>query len=143
MTIISPTIQARVRGVVEVRGNATADDFAYFRLDYGAGLQPDVWLPIGQAQTVPGRGIVLGTWDTTGLSDGAIYVLRLTVVRADNSAERAFVSVTVDNQPPQVTLIEPAPGSRYTLGQDVHVPLQAEPEDNVQMAYVEFYQAIS
>ena len=140
VAILSPPFLGRVKGVVEVRGNATADNFAYFRLDYGAGLQPDVWLPIGQAQTVPGRGIVLGTWDTTSLSDGAVYMLRLTVVRADNSAERAYVSVTVDNQPPQVTLVEPAPGSRYLLGQDIYIPLQAEPEDNVQMAYVEFYQ---
>jgi len=122
-----------------VRGNVSDDGFAYFRLDYGAGPQPDVWLQIGEEQTTPGRDIALGTWDTTGLSDGAVYTLRLTMVRADNSLERAYVSVTVDNQPPQVALIEPAPESHYTMGDDLYVPLRAEPDDNVQMAYVEFY----
>lgn len=139
VAIVSPPFLARVAGVVEVRGNVSDDGFAYFRLDYGAGPQPDVWLQIGEEQTTPGRDIALGTWDTTGLSDGAVYTLRLTMVRADNSLERAYVSVTVDNQPPQVALIEPAPESHYTMGDDLYVPLRAEPDDNVQMAYVEFY----
>jgi len=139
VTIVSPPFLARVSGVVEVRGNATGEDFAYYRLDYGAGTQPDVWLQIGEEQAEPGRDIVLGTWDTTGLSDGAVYTLRLTMVRADNSPETAHVSVTVDNQPPQVTLAAPEPGTTYQIGTDFYVPLQAEPDDNVQMAYVEFY----
>jgi membrane peptidoglycan carboxypeptidase len=139
VAIISPPFLARVAGVVEVRGNVSDERFAYFRLDYGAGTQPDVWLQIGEQQTAPGRDIALGTWDTTGLSDGAVYTLRLTMIRSDNSLERAYVSVTVDNQPPQVTLLEPAPDSRYTVGSDLYVPLRAQPDDNVQMAYVEFY----
>jgi hypothetical protein len=81
----------------------------------------------------------LGTWDTTGLSDGAVYTLRLTMVRTDNTPETSYISVTVDNQPPQVTLAEPVGGAQYKLGQDLYVPLQAEPDDNVQMAVVEFY----
>ena len=139
VTIVSPPFLARVSGVVEVRGNATDENFAYFRLDYGTGTQPDVWLQIGSEQTEPGRDIVLGTWDTTGLNDGAVYTLRLTMVRADNSLETAYVSVTVDNLPPTVTLAAPEPDTRYRIGTDFYVPLQAEPEDNVQMAYVEFY----
>jgi hypothetical protein len=81
----------------------------------------------------------MGTWDTTGLSDGAVYTLRLTMVRADNSLQTAYASVTVDNQPPRVALSKPTGGTQYREGQDVYVPLQADPEDNVQMAYVEFY----
>jgi membrane peptidoglycan carboxypeptidase len=139
VTIISPPFLARVSGVVEVRGNATDDNFAYYRLDYGAGTQPDVWQQIGQDNTAPGRDISMGEWDTTSLSDGAVYTLRLRMVRTDNSLETAYITVTVDNQAPQITLAEPVDGTRYTLGQDVYVPLRAEPEDNVQMAYVEFY----
>ena len=90
-----------MNGVVDVRGNATDEAFASYRLDYGAGTQPDVWLQIGETQTEPGRDVLLGTWDTTGLSDGAIYTLRLRMVRADNSLETAYVSVMVDNQPPR------------------------------------------
>ena len=140
VTIISPPPLARVRGSVEVRGNATGDDFAYYRLDYGAGTQPDVWLQIGEQSAESGRDMLLGTWDTTGLSDGAAYTLRLTTVSTDNTPETSYVSVTVDNQPPQVTLSEPTAGTIYHANQDAVVPLQADPEDNVQMAYVEFYQ---
>ncbi len=139
VTIISPPFLARVRGEIEVRGNISDENFAYYRLDYGAGTQPDVWLQIGEQRSDSGRDIELSTWDTTGLSDGAIYTLRLTMVRNDNSLETAYVSVTVDNQPPTVTLSEPLDGSRYTIGETVYIPLQAEPEDNVQMAYVEYY----
>ncbi|MBI5961529.1 MAG: hypothetical protein HY866_22505, partial [Chloroflexi bacterium] len=140
VAIISPQPLARVRAQVEIRGNASDPNFASYRLDYGAGTQPDVWLQLGETSTESGRDIVIGTWDTTGLSDGAVYTLRLTMVRTDNSLETAPVSVTVDNLPPQVRLSEPTPGAAYQVGEDVYVALQAEPEDNVQIAYVEFYQ---
>jgi membrane carboxypeptidase/penicillin-binding protein PbpC len=139
VAIVSPPFLARVRGVVEVRGNATDADFAYYQLDYGAGTQPDVWRQISGQSAQSGRDMVLGTWDTTGLSSGAVYTLRLTMVKTDNTLDVSYVSVTVDNTPPTLTLAEPTNGSQYILGQDVYVPLQAEPEDNVQMAYVEFY----
>jgi membrane peptidoglycan carboxypeptidase len=140
VTIISPSFVERVRGEVEIRGNATDDNFAYYRLDYGAGTQPDVWLPISENQTESGRDIAMGTWETTGLSSGAIYTLRLQMVRTDNSLETATVPVTVDNDPPTVTLSAPEAGSVYSVQRDLYVPLQAETDDAVQMAYVEFYQ---
>ena len=139
VAIIAPPFLDRVSGVVEVRGNATDENFAYYRLDYGAGMQPDVWLQIGDPSTEPGRDLVMGQWDTSQLSDGAVYTLRLTMVRTDSSLETTYVSVTVDNVPPQVMLVEPAPGSRYRVGQDATVVLQAEPEDNVELEDVEFY----
>lgn len=139
VTIISPPFLARVSGTVEIRGNATDDSFAYYELAYGAGTQPDVWLQIGEAQTDGGRDILMGTWDTTTLSDGAAYTLRLTMVRSDNTLERAFVSVTVDNTPPVLSLLEPVSSDIYRLDEDLYVPLQVEAEDNVQLAYVEFY----
>jgi membrane peptidoglycan carboxypeptidase len=139
VAIVSPPFLARVRGVVEIRGNATDDNFAYYRLDYGVGTQPDVWLQIGESAE-KGRDMTLSMWDTTGLSDGAVYTLRLTMVRADNTPETSYVSVMVDNAPPQVRLIQPALGSVFRVGQDIYVPLEADPEDNAQIAYVEFYQ---
>lgn len=139
VAIISPPSLARVRGEIEIRGNISDENFAYYRLDYGAGTQPDVWLQIGAQGTDSGRDITLGIWDTTNLSDGAVYTLRLTMVRTDNSLETSFVTVTVDKSPPTVLLTAPANASRYRIGEDVYIPLQAEPEDNVQLAYVEFY----
>lgn len=139
VTITSPAFLARVSGTIEIRGNATGENFAYYRLDYGAGIQPDVWFQIGEQQTTPGRDIVMGTWDTTGLSDGELYTLRLTMVDTGNTPQTTSVSVTVDNTPPTVTLTAPEPGSTFDASQDVIVPLQAEPDDNVQIAYVEYY----
>ncbi len=138
VAITSPSDLGRVRGLVEVRGNATDDNFSYYRLDYGAGIQPDVWLQIAQG-TDQGRDLVMGTWDTSGLSSGAAYTLRLQMVRSDNTLETIYVSVTVDNTPPQVRLNDPPDGSIYSINQDVYVPLQAEVTDNVQVATVEFY----
>lgn len=138
VAIISPPFLGRVRGQVEVRGNVSDEQFAYYRLDYGAGTQPDVWLQVGEG-TQSGRDVLLGTWDTAGLSDGAVYTLRLTMVRADNSLETAYVAVTVDNAPPRVQLSEPQEGARFSLREDAAIPLRAEPEDNVQIARVDFY----
>ena len=127
--------------MVEIRGNATDDNFAYYRLDYGAGTQPDVWLQIGEQQTAPGRDIVHGDvghhraerWrGLHAAPDDGPY--------RQHAWRPSYVSVTVDNPPPTVTLVDADPGAQYRLGQDVYVPLQAEPDDNVQMAYVEFYQ---
>jgi len=137
--LISPSPLARVGGVVEVRGSITADDLAYYKLDYGTGTLPDVWNELGPDQTATGRDLLLGTWDTRGLSDGTVYTLRLTLVRPDNSLETLYVTVTVDNAAPTLTLSQPAPGSQYRRGRDLYVPLEAEPEDNVQIGYVEFY----
>lgn len=139
VAIISPVYLSRVRGAVEVRGNVEDDALAYYRLDYGAGTQPDVWTQIGEDGTEPGRDIVLGTWDTSGLSSGAVYTLRLQMVRTDNTLETSYVSVTVDNEPPTVTLTAPASGETYSLAGDVTIPLEAQPEDDVQLATVEFY----
>ncbi|MBN1563305.1 MAG: transglycosylase domain-containing protein [Anaerolineae bacterium] len=138
VAIISPQFLEDVRGTVAVRGNATDENFAYYRLDYGAGTQPDVWFQLGEPQTEQGRDMILGRWDTTALSDGAVYTLRLTMIRTDNTLATVPVSVTVDNQPPTITLLEPVPDSIYQTG-DIYIPLQAEPDDNVQLAYVEFY----
>jgi membrane peptidoglycan carboxypeptidase len=139
VTILSPVYLARVGGVVEVRGNVEADNLSYWELDYGAGTQPDVWQQIGENGTVTGSGIVLGLWDTAPLSSGAVYTLRLQMVRSDGSLETAFVSVTIDNQPPTVTLSAPAPDSTYSATRDSVVTLEAQPEDDVQIAAVEFY----
>lgn len=114
------------------------DDLAYYQLAYGAGMQPDVWTALVEAGTETGRDITLGTWDTSGLSDGAAYTLRLTLVRSDNSIETAYVTVTVDQQPPAVTLTAPQDGATFAPG-DLYVTLAAEPKDNLQVSYVEFY----
>ena len=138
VTISQPSYLARVSGAVEVIGTVLADDLDYYQLSYGAGMQPDVWNVLVEAGTETGRDLALGTWDTAGLNNGAVYTLRLTAVRTDKSIETAFVTVTVDHQPPSVVLTAPEDGMSFTPS-DLYVTLAAEPEDNLQVSYVEFY----
>jgi membrane carboxypeptidase/penicillin-binding protein PbpC len=137
--ILAPAFMDQVSGAVEIRGSVQDENFAYFRLDYGAGTLPDVWRQIGTQSSEQGSDLVMGAWDTTGLSEGAVYTLRLQMVRTDNSLEATYVSVTVDNEPPQVTLTSPTPGAIFSAEGDVVIDLEAEPDDNVHVAYVEFY----
>lgn len=139
VTIIDPPPLDRRGGVVDVRGNATDASFAYWRLDYGEGMRPDIWIQIGGQNFEPGRDLLLGSWDTTGLDDGALYTLRLMMVRTDNTLETSYVQVMVDNQPPEVSLSAPLSGQLFSMQEHVYVPVQANPRDNVQVRYVDFY----
>ncbi len=136
--ITRPGYLARVSGQVEVWGTVVDDDLAYYQLAYGAGMQPDVWNVLVEAGTETGRDIRLAVWDTAPLSDGAVYTLRLTLVRQDKSIESAYVTVTVDKQPPSVALVAPGDGDVFRVG-DLYVTLSAEPTDNLQVTHVEFY----
>ena len=129
---------ARITGTVEVIGTVLEDDLDYYQLSYGAGMQPDVWNALVEAGTETGRDLLLATWDTSSLSNGAVYTLRLTAVRNDKSIETAYVTVTIDHQPPTVTLTAPEDGASFAPD-DLYITLAAEPEDNLQVSYVEFY----
>ncbi|NDJ85971.1 MAG: hypothetical protein GYB66_08805 [Chloroflexi bacterium] len=138
VAIISPSLLDQVRGTIEIRGNARDPDLDYFRLEIGEGSTPSTWRQIGERQTVGGGDIVLGTWDTNGVPDG-LYTLRLTMVRTDATSEFANREVIVDNTAPTVRLLSPDPQRTYSQDQDVFVTLSAEPADNRQVAYIEFY----
>lgn len=138
VAISQPGYLQRISGTVEVIGTVLADDLDYYQLSYGAGMQPDIWNALVEAGTQAGSDISLGMWDTAALNDGAVYTLRLTAVRTDKSIETAYVTVTIDHHPPVVTLTAPEDGAVYAPG-DLFVTLAAEPEDNLQVSYVEFY----
>lgn len=138
VAISQPGYLARITGTVEVIGTVLEDDLDYYQLSYGAGMQPDVWNALVEAGTETGRDLLLATWDTSSLSNGAVYTLRLTAVRNDKSIETAYVTVTIDHQPPTVTLTAPEDGASFAPD-DLYITLAAEPEDNLQVSYVEFY----
>ncbi|MHB8858928.1 MAG: DNRLRE domain-containing protein [Thermoleophilia bacterium] len=107
-SIDSPSASAFVKGTVPVIG--TADDaYSYYKyvLDYGAGASPSSWTTIASAtNSPPVRNNLLGSWDTTGLTDGQLYTLRLTVTdRAGNPGNQTVVTrqVYVDNNPPAIS----------------------------------------
>lgn len=93
VNITTPRLFDEVDNIVEVRGNASGDDFSFYRLEYGQGLNPLAWVQIGSDTKTPVTGDVLGSWDTSGL-DG-LYALRLLVVRSDQRVEQAVVMVMV------------------------------------------------
>ncbi|NDJ78659.1 MAG: hypothetical protein GYB65_20610, partial [Chloroflexi bacterium] len=140
VAITSPSPLDRVSGAVEISGNATDDNFSQYTLAYKEGTQGDTgWVEIGVPRTQSGWGIPLGVWNTSGLSDGALYTLRLTMVRQDGSLVRQDIQVTVDNAPPQIRLIDPVPNRTFSAGQNVYVPLSADVQDNLGVSAVEFY----
>ncbi len=141
--LLSPQSFAYVHGVVEIRGTAKSDaNFAFYRLQYGQGLFPTAWMQIQGDQTEQVDNGLLQTWDTTGL-DG-LYSLQLTVVKNDPSGgpytfDTATIQVTVDNQPPTIQLVAPAPGETLVFGQDEQVVMQAEARDNLSLSRVVFF----
>jgi hypothetical protein len=147
--ITGPLPFGYIHGVVPVTGTARVpppegqatseggeDNFALYRLQYGAGLNPSQWFQIGADRTDPVENGELGQWDTSALS--GLYSLQLIVVRNDQSFAVATVQVTVDNQRPSVTLLQPRPGQQFRLD-DESLAVQPEVADNLRVERVEFY----
>jgi len=64
-----------VKGIVEIKGEASGDDFDFYVLDYGKGFNPESWIEISRGDSVVEEG-VLGSLDTSFLEDD-FYVVRL------------------------------------------------------------------
>ncbi len=135
--IASPAAFAVMRGQVEVRGDARRAGFAYYRLQYGEGLNPDRWVQIGQDQHRAVRDGRLGLWDTAGLH--GLYTLQLLVVEGEGRVATAALQVTVDNAPPTLRLVLPAEGQSFSRVQDQAAILQVEAGDDLALAQVAFY----
>lgn len=121
---------------VAILGEAAPQEFEYYRLQYGQGLNPVRWVQIGtdrSRRVLDGR---LGTWVTDGLN--GLYTLQLLVVLEDGQVQTAAVPVTLDNAPPAVQWVSPLPNERVSLRQMSSIPLQAEITDDVAVQRVEF-----
>ena len=126
---------ADTRGVLVIRGSASGADFAFYRLEYGQGLNPLAWVQLGQDVKSPVQEGELAKWDTNGLN--GLYALRLLVVHGNQRVEQAVVQVTVDNTPPQVALTYPQDGQAIQAASEPQVTLQAQINDPF-LAKVEF-----
>jgi hypothetical protein len=91
--ITSPESFTEVKGKVRINGTASGEGFAYYRLEYGQGLNPQAWFLIGEYAGGPVVEKLLGEWDVSDL-DG-LYALRLMVVRTDGRVDRAAGVVVV------------------------------------------------
>ncbi|MHB0875724.1 MAG: PBP1A family penicillin-binding protein [Anaerolineae bacterium] len=137
--IFSPAAYQYVKGIVDIVGNAHCNNFAVYRLKYGQGLNPSAWMTIGGDNGNQVDHGLLAQWDTTGLS--GLYTIQLSVVDNGQVERTANVQVTVDNDPPQATLVHPVEGGRHSRS-DPEAPwitIQVEAVDNVRMDRVEFF----
>jgi membrane carboxypeptidase/penicillin-binding protein len=135
--IESPSMYSHINGKVEIIGNAYGEQFSSYRLQVGKGLNPQSWLQISEDVQEAVEDDLLGIWDTRGLN--GLYAIQLVVVREDQRVDTATIQVTVDNQPPDVTIPYPADDQRFSYDWNTPITFQAQVSDNMQLREVAFY----
>jgi membrane peptidoglycan carboxypeptidase len=91
--ITSPELFAEVSGAVKIMGTASGENFSYYRVQVGKGLNPQTWTQLGSDVISPAENGQLAEWDTTGLN--GLYAVQLQVVRSDQVVDTAVIQVTV------------------------------------------------
>ncbi len=124
-------------GLVEFRGTAGGDDFQSYRLQAGEGLNPDRWIQIGEESTQPVEDGILGVWDTTGLE--GLYAVRLVTERAGQLVETAILQLTIDNIPPDATLVSAEILGEIKANTRGEYLFQVRVEDNIGIGAVRWY----
>lgn len=137
VNISSPAMFADVRGQIDISGTAAGENLDYFRVLVGQGLNPRGWQQIGSDSKSLVLDGLLARWDTGGLN--GLYAIQLQVVRTDQRLDTAVIQVTVDNTPPQVTLLYPQDGLELDYAGNRQVAFQAQASDNISLSTVEFY----
>lgn len=135
--LTAPAMFSHVRGIVELQGSATGSDFSYYRIQVGQGLYPVEWLLIGEDQRQPVSDGKLGDWDTRGLQ--GLFVVQLSVVHSDQRVERVILQVTVDNTPPELTIMDPTTGEQFMPDAGDRILLQVTASDDLVLGRLEFY----
>jgi membrane peptidoglycan carboxypeptidase len=134
----APAMFAVVHGRVAIHGTAAASDFASYRVQVGAGLNPTEWVQVGKEGSAPVAGGSLADWNTTSTPDG-LYAVRLLVVHKDQRIETATIQVTVDNTPPKVAVVYPKPGESFAFSAVKVISLQAQVTDAAGVDRVEWW----
>jgi len=132
-----PQMFDQVRGQFELMGSAQGENFSYYRLQVGKGLNPQQWMQIGDDVDIPVSEGLLGTWDTTGLE--GLYVVQLLVVRQDLRVDQAILQVTIDNTIPHVKILAPKKDQHFTTQQNEPIVMNVSASDNLIVQRVEFY----
>jgi hypothetical protein len=91
--ITAPKLFAEVSEVVKIIGTASGENFDYYRVQVGKGLNPTEWIQLGSDAITPIESGVLAEWDTKGLS--GLYAIQLLVVRSDQIVNTAVIQVTI------------------------------------------------
>lgn len=100
LEIGSPLPGETVAGQVQIVGTALDPGFSRYELDWAPDPPvDDAWQPIQPPISQQVRDGVLGVWDTTAVPDG-LYLIRLRIVRLDESSGEVIVRVLVVNATP-------------------------------------------
>jgi membrane peptidoglycan carboxypeptidase len=135
--INSPGMFSHVSGKISISGNAGGEEFDYYRIQVGKGLNPREWIQIGEDSQVSVRDGILAEWDVSGLS--GLYALQLQVVTKNQEVKTSIIQVTVDNTPPEVSILRPDDKQRFFGEQNQIIILQALAEDDLTLQKVDFY----
>ncbi len=137
VVIGEPIIGARLKGGVQITGNARAGDFRAYKLEVAASTAPNQWIQIGPEHYEQVTNGPLEFWDTTGFE--GLYTLRLVVMENNGNVITYETPVVVDNTPPVVTIIHPPDNKTYIMEIDELVSITADARDEWEMDRVEFY----
>lgn len=133
--VTTPVMFAYVSGEVEIEGSAAGDDFSFYRVQVGEGLNPRSWIQLGADSSEPVNEGRLATWDTHGL-DG-LYAIQLLVIDTEHRLQKSTLFVSVDNTAPGVRIRYPHQDQHITPDTR-SITLRASAEDDLSLASVEF-----
>jgi hypothetical protein len=93
--ITAPGINQRVSGMVAIIGTAASDKFQYYKLEFGAGINPGVWSYFAGGEKAV-RGGQLGTLNSGALAPGP-YTVRVVVVDSTGNYAPPCQTVVIIN----------------------------------------------
>jgi membrane carboxypeptidase/penicillin-binding protein PbpC len=134
--IESPSMFSNVKGEINILGTASGDDFVSYRLQAGQGLNPQTWIQISDDSTSPVEDGILATWDTSDLN--GLFAIQMIVLRDDRKVDTTTIQVTIDNQPPEVSILYPEDGQIFQYEVGKFITFRAEASDNIGLAAVVF-----
>lgn len=135
--ISSPEMFSKIKGEVTIQGRARGDDFAYYRVQIGKGLNPSSWLQVGADVRNPVSEGPLAVWDTSELS--GLYALQLLVVDQNQNVKTTTVQVTVDNRAPEINIRFPEERQRFDATLEFGLTFQVDASDDLGLDAVTFF----
>ena len=135
--ITSPAMFSHLNGEVSILGRVSGADFESYRVQVGAGLNPDGWIVIQNDRSTPVESGILGSWDTSDLN--GLYAVQLVALRTGQRLETATIQVTVDNQPPILSISYPSDGQSFEYEQNKTITFQTITSDNLGLKQVEYF----
>ena len=133
----APELFADVSGMLEIRGTARGQDFEYYRIQVGQGLNPQTWMQIGEDVYGVVDDNLLEIWDTSELN--GLYAIQLLVVRTDQRVEIATTQISIDNEAPSLRVLYPEKNEQIDYLRNRQIELKVEADDNLGVESLEFY----